>query len=316
MIKLITPRQSETVITLRKEHAEYINNPHDFEAEYDLSSPLPAVFTYEPCVDGDITLTDSSGHERHVRASQGRAEVYNLLIGEKYTWQVKIGSMRSEERVFYTDGETPRLLFVEGVSNVRDFGGYRTSDGGRIRQGMIYRSAEMNGHTPVCEAGLLTLTNELCVRTDIDLRGATGGPYGTPFDRTHIRYVNFPVLAYAEIFDEGQMELYRNAFELLADGTTYPAIVHCRDGMDRTGTMLFILGALLGADEGDLLLDYEISSFSARGPRSRHSEDFSAFFEKFHTYGKSARTAAENFLHECGVSDGTLTRIRELLLEK
>lgn len=34
-----------------------------------------------------------------------------------------------------------RILTLEGVRNFRDFGGYDTADGGRVRPGMLYRSA-------------------------------------------------------------------------------------------------------------------------------------------------------------------------------
>lgn len=65
----------------------------------------------------------------------------------------------------------PRVLdaTVEGAVNLRDLGGYRTTDGSVVRAGRIYRSGMMHTITP---AGLATLRDSLDIRTVVDLRNA------------------------------------------------------------------------------------------------------------------------------------------------
>ncbi len=40
-----------------------------------------------------------------------------------------------------------------------------------------------------------------------------------------------------------------------------PVFYHCQNGADRTGTLGFLIGALLGMSEGDLAKDYELTTF-------------------------------------------------------
>ena len=63
----------------------------------------------------------------------------NLMIGETYCWTVSAldrgnKSYVSETGRFTTDAQGPRNLYVDGVTNVRDLGGWATEDGGRIRR--------------------------------------------------------------------------------------------------------------------------------------------------------------------------------------
>lgn len=321
MIKLLTPKNNSVISFFQDEHLKYLNDHRLLSgissmcSSTDVLSPKPTVFSFEPKLNADILITDSQGRSVTFSAVNGRAEIYNLLIGEKYTWCVKSGFMTSESFCFYTDATPPRLIHVEGISNVRDMGGFSTTDSKRIRQSMLYRSSEIDCHFSLTENGMRTLTDALGIRTDIDLRGVNGEPVSAPLSHCQINHFNFPLSAYGEIFKKEQMALYKKSFELLSNEEIYPALVHCQSGADRTGSWFFILGALLGIDEGELLLDYEMSSFSECGIRSRESDDFSIFLKKLHLYGKSAKDAAEGFLTACGLSENTLLKIRNLLTE-
>ena len=325
MIKLICPKPNATVPLLYPEHKRFLDSPpcellpkvewSELHREgEDSSFPAPVEFCFEPRMDAAVVITDSCGRSKEYLAKSGKAYVYNLFVGESYTWYVKSGLMRSQTERFSTESDLPRLLFAEGISNVRDIGGYASSLGGRVRQGMIYRSSEMNFHYSITEKGKTTLIEDLGIRTDIDLRGVNGEPVSPALDTSLVTWKSFPLAAYAEIFTPEQKELYRQSFELLADKDVFPVMAHCWAGTDRTGTWLYILGALLGIDEGDLMSDYEMSSFSVWGQRSRASVTFREFLDAFHSYGKSARTAAENFLADCGVKHITVEKIRDILI--
>ncbi len=49
-------------------------------------------------------------------------EIYNLKIAKTYYWTVAINGKESEIKSFSTCTNAPRNLYVDGVTNVRDFG--------------------------------------------------------------------------------------------------------------------------------------------------------------------------------------------------
>ena len=71
-------------------------------------------------------------------------ELVNLESGEEYTWCVWCGKKANGAR-FRTENAAPRWLDWRGVAlNARDFGGWRTKDGFRVRQGYAFRSRGLN----------------------------------------------------------------------------------------------------------------------------------------------------------------------------
>ncbi len=317
MIELIYPKNGATVCCHTPEQEAFLcgeSEPHDSRS-LDLSAPLPVRFRFSPAMNGEIILTDSQGRTRCYAAKGGEATVYNLLAGERYSWRISAGAMQSGVWQFTVSDTLPRILFVEGLSNFRDIGGYTATDGRRIRQGLLFRSSEADTNQSITPRGIRELTDSLGVRTDIDLRGVNGEAVRAGFPSDKVSHYSFPLAAYGEIFTASQKELYRQSFELLARESIYPAVVHCAAGMDRAGCWLFILGALIGIDEGDLVLDYELSSFSYWGARRRESADLQGFLERLHGYGRSARDAAEGFLLDCGVTADSLARIRCIFTE-
>ncbi|MBO5269509.1 MAG: tyrosine-protein phosphatase [Clostridia bacterium] len=325
MIHLLTPKENETVTLLSKKHLDYIAHPRNDptskvdwlalrETQEDLSYPVPLPFSFSPAVDGELVLCDPNGREYSLTAESGTAYAENLLIGAEYRWFVRIDGECSETRTFRTDAQVPRMLRVDGISNVRDFGGFLTEDGRRVRQAMIYRTSEMDTHVQITEGGKQTLETELGVRTDLDLRGIKDEPRCPVLDETRVKWVNVPLAAYEEIFTEEQIARYGESYRILLDAQSYPLIVHCWGGIDRTGTWLYILGAMLGVSEDDLGLDYEMSSFARWNRRSRHSDQFRAFRAGLSAYGESLQDAAAGFMKAAGLTDGELTAIRKILL--
>ncbi len=329
MIKLLTPKNGENVVLLRDRHLEYISNPiADPEASkkiewlnlkatgQDMSYPNPVMFSFEPAVDGEIVLARKGGDTRTYKALAGKAEITNFYIDAEYEWYVCIDGEKSEISTFHTDAQTPRMLYVDGISNVRDIGGFYTVDGKkRVKQGYVFRTSEMDTHVEITEDGKKTLLDELCMKTDIDIRGIKDEYRGPVLDESRVKWINYPLAAYIDMFNEAQMELYRQSFELLADENTYPLMLHCWGGIDRTGCWLYILGGMLGVGKDDLELDYEMSSFSRWNRRNRNHPQFVEFLEALHKYGESTYEACVGFLRACGISDKTMDKIRNILLE-
>ena len=214
--------------------------------------------------------------------------VYNLLIGETYYYTVSAGGYTSNIHSFTVEDEAPRNLFVEGVDNIRDVGGWRTEDGGRVRQGMIYRSAHPNdehrtvgsGEMLITEAGLETI-RALGIRTQIDLRSANNGdltesPFGPEVNYVLEQFTEVPaeiifdptvdhIAMQSSLFsDENGRAAIADVMRHFADEENYPIVVNCSAGRDRTGVITFLLNALLGVSEEDLFRDYMFSNLSVK----------------------------------------------------
>jgi len=72
-------------------------------------------------------------------------EVWNLEIAREYEWTVCDGG-EVARGTFKTHDFAPRVMKIKGVPNFRDLGGWKTLDGGRVRQGLVYRSQGLNNN--------------------------------------------------------------------------------------------------------------------------------------------------------------------------
>ena len=97
--------------------------------------------------------------------------VYNLMLGETVWWRGGATLSEAQNNPIHrtTTGTVgPRNLYIDGVTNVRDIGGYASSlvEGGRIRQGLYYRGARLDSITDAGKAEMVRLG----IRQKIDLR--------------------------------------------------------------------------------------------------------------------------------------------------
>lgn len=243
-------------------------------------------------------------------------DIYNLNIGRTYYVCVQKEGKRSEVRRFTTLFEMPRGIFIEGISNVRDAGGY-ACDGGRVRTGVLYRGGEVERHMHITPRGVRAM-QALGIRTDLDLRGEAVGtvdyPALPPFG---IRRVLIPMKPYGEVIAPENAETLCEIFHLLADPEAYPLYHHCWGGADRGGSLAFLIGAVLGVSMEDLLLDYEFTSLSIWNIRSRNYPEFlklkTALLE---AEGESISEKAKKLLTSRGVPEADIASIRSILIEK
>lgn len=247
-------------------------------------------------------------------------EIRNLPRGASFQWSVTAvthsGETRTAEGTFTTSDLGPRVILAEGIHNVRDLGGWTTLSGKKVRQGMLFRGSEMNGKHEIelTPAGRKVLAEELGIRTDLDLRSRgealeiTESPIGSG-----TRLVFHPIGAYKSAFTS---QKYAPIFALFADAENYPIYFHCWGGADRAGTIAFLVNALLGVPEEKLIADYEFTSFSVIGIRSRNSELFQEFWTKLQEFeGETLAEKTEKYLLSIGVTAGQIQSIREIMLE-
>ncbi len=176
---------------------------------------------------------------------------------------------------------TGRRSLLDGASNFRDLGGYRTVDKRVVRDGMVFRSGALHALTDADHQRL----RELGVRVAVDLRPPEEQA-AEPTNVSFIRIVHVPLLRGERTSDpsalangEGYLrDRYTEIvldrapdigviFQALADEDGLPAIIHCAAGKDRTGVVSAILLLALGVDEPTVLDDYELTSeYAAREP--------------------------------------------------
>ena len=247
--------------------------------------------------------------------TETQAQIYNLNIGTTYYWQVKSDTDASPVQVFATEDGYPRFIKLDGVSNVRDLGGYLTADGRRVKQNLAYRSAHLDAITAEAKEYAL---NTLKIRTDLDLRGGGSSPLGSS-----VQHVSVGMRWYEGIFEEEMYEVVRQTISTFADEGNYPILFHCSMGRDRTGTTAFLILGLLGVDEDTLYHEYYASFFSQQGAfnesefplliinMSRLRNGFEAFGDKDDTLQEKIHA----YLLHIGITEEEIQSIRDIWLE-
>ena len=246
----------------------------------------------------------------------------NFHAEREYFWKIEVvgpdGKIESEVSNFHTIDAVPTFFRVEGVTNVRDVGGWKTMDQNKVKRNMVYRGSEMDTHHALTENGRKVLRDNLQIRTDLDLRGeAVGKVFESPIGKD-IRFELIPCKAYSEFTDPERFDTCRALFALLADETAYPIYLHCWGGADRAGTLVLMLNALLGVDDESLLTDYEMTLFSVWGERSRKSDLFCQLMASLDAYGTEKSTLSEKvtaYLRAAGVTQAQMDKIRSIMLE-
>lgn len=205
--------------------------------------------------------------------------VYNLYIDSTYYWRVTAQlqdgtSCVSSASTFTTSATAPRNLYIDGITNVRDLGGWKTPNGASVRQGLLYRCGRLNASSSssvkieITDAGKSEMLERLGVKTEIDLRmvsnnevgGITSSPLGDD-----VTYTQCPMDYTASNLITGNISQIRDIFAILSDLNNYPMIFHCNIGTDRTGLIAFLINGLVGVSEDDLYRDYLFSNFGNIG---------------------------------------------------
>ena len=339
MLKIIQPAEGATLSLLTETHRRFIADEKNratadgnlsfhwyalTKEGSDYSAPAPVRFCWETDEETAVGLyfllvsekPDLSTPVVNICA-QTTFDLYNLKTGTTYYAAVQKEGVRSATICFQTADETPRCIFCDGLPNIRDMGGYKIR-GGKIRQGLLYRGGETEAHIHPTEAGFAALRG-LGLRTEIDMRGEAVGKIAfTALEPLGVRRLLIPELPYDEMLKQENREACRAFFSVLADAQAYPVYFHCWGGADRTGSFAYLLGALLGMSHDDLIFDYEFTSLSVWGMRSRNYTKFLEMEEMLLTYpGRTLTKKAEYFLvNRVGVSARQIHAIRSILIEK
>lgn len=284
------------------------------------------------------------------------AYIDNLKIATDYKWTVTAGG-ESVSSTFKTEAVAPRVLRIPGVPNVRDVGGYIGLGGKRVKQGLIYRSAALNNHpsqkfytkkelydlgrgaeweaaqtnknkrirksiklgkTRFNDAARDDMLKYFGFKTDIDLRNnwetscMTNSPLGSS-----VAWVHSSFAAYGGAHSGWGRKSFKRIFKMMLEEENYPFIFHCYAGQDRTGTLSYVLLALLGVSDEDLSLDWEATGFWNRGHHFSHKGFYDNIPRSFKRHGKGETTIerAVNYVKKNGFTDEDIAKFRKLMLE-
>lgn len=255
--------------------------------------------------------------------TQKKAEIYNCKIDTTYYYRaVKEGGETSDVSSFRTENVAPRNLYIDGVTNARDLGGYSTPFG-KVRQGLLFRTARLNKNktvtpTPIIsEEGIRTMKEFLKVRTEVDLRKNSDNEIGSLTASVlgdGVTYHNLPMTASSDMVTANGESLKR-LFSLLADENNYPLFFHCSIGTDRTGYTAFLILTLLGVDNAAIYRDYLFSNFGNIGSNrtTMNVMGFSLFLAT--QKGNNPREQAEYYLFSIGVTPKEISSFRRIMIE-
>ena len=278
--------------------------------------------TYTVLLSQEEDLSDPLVIEVEGGSDECSCTVQNLMLGTEYYYTISAGDTVSDVYSFTTSADGPRNLYVDGVTNVRDIGGWQTNDGGSIRQGLLIRCGELNEAETVepciTEEGISVMRDILGVKTEIDFRRTEDNEQGGITESmlgSDINYYSEPIGYITDISPDAAS--IAETFHLMADRDNYPIIYHCKIGTDRTGLITYLVLALCDVQMEDIYIDYAFSNLGQiEGKRDPKRLD-KMVNDNFAEYmGDTPKETARNYLTSIGVSEEELDTIVSLLVER
>jgi protein-tyrosine phosphatase len=168
--------------------------------------------------------------------------------------------------------ESQRVLAIKGIRNLRDVGGYPTTDGRVTRWRTVWRSGVLHGLDAAAQKAVLGLG----LKTVIDLRARVElehkpNVFGASAALSY-RWVPFkdPARPDDSVDDGDVTTVYQRALAVrgkrmvaavreLVEPMALPALVHCAAGKDRTGLLVAVLLAALRVPSKTIVDDYVLS---------------------------------------------------------
>lgn len=266
----------------------------------------------------------SDGYE-HKGTKAKKLDIYNSYIGKNYFKVVANytdGSKDETAILEYTvKNNGPRNLKVGNMTNCRDLGGRVTEDGGKIKQGLIFRTCgnKFNYSTSIDDEGKEVMLNELGVKSEINV--SNDDNYNFSFQGVKLKKFYMDYGGSANHHLSRNAESVKNYFNYLADENNYPVFYHCRIGTDRTGLCTIMTLGLLGVSENTIYQDYLFSNFGAIGEKRYIGEK--AGQDNIKNYmaeinrlsGKTFKNKVYNFLLTIGVTKENLDKVISILTE-
>lgn len=285
--------------------------------------------------DSEFTPSDTIG----IKPGSKEVSIYNLVPHHFYYYKVENVVKRNDEPNLSSFLDDPiasgtievegqvRMIYAPSAFNIRDIGGWSTTDGKHIKYEKIYRGSELNGSFPADSIDIVTLRN-LGIAAEIDMRAWYDDMHGVSafgfLSASEVESGEVP--SFYASGDSGQllehltqyMYLYRwrMEFQFVVKNMRVgrPVYVHCRHGADRTGFFCLLLEGLLGVDYDGMVKDYMLTSFKGMFREKSVADGIISFIndlpgstmqEKFNYF----------FIYKVGVSQSDIDYFRSEMLE-
>lgn len=244
-----------------------------------------------------------------------------------------------------------RRLTLDSIENIRDLGGYSTSNGKQTRWRSFLRADHYRSWTPATCQALI----DYGVKLVIDLRAPheTISLPNSFADSEQVTYLNLPFMPnevqsgipfqtllnrledphemYAFMLDECKTPI-GEIFTAIATHNTPTTLFHCHAGKDRTGVIAALLLSLAGVDDDAISQDYALTGdylserltnervqAVAMGEDMRRHDALSITpLQSMRTtlgYLRDRHTDTPAYLQACGVSNDHINVLRALMTE-
>lgn len=298
------------------------------KGEEELSKPKPIVITWkvnETVNDFDFYLSETNDFKafRLYETNTNQIELINLKINTVYYWYVEYIKnnelIKTDVQSFKTVGQTPRNLDIDGITNVRDLGGYKIGDNIYTNQGLIYRSGRLSENEStknlITDKGIKEMVEVLGVKSELDVRKTSdnenGGLTASPLGDT-VNYYSVPMNSGGNYLTLN-VDIFKEVFKVFGNKDNYPIVIHCSIGTDRTGVVCFLINALLGVSEEDLYKDYLFSMFG-HITVNRMPSTIDDYLKKVKmAEGDTLKEQTFNYLVSLGVSETDLNNLIEIM---
>lgn len=335
VLSQVYPENGGTVTLHTKKQDSYLNKPFALmyisaTGKKELSKPESVTLNWvytddEPAEKCTVTVSENENmlNPTIYEVTGDSLVLTNLKIATTYYWTVDADGANSAVYNFTTSADAPRNISVDGVVNVRDLGGWKTESGTRTKQGLIYRCGRLNESSAdtvnieITEDGKNVMLGQLGIKSEIDLRKTEGNEVGgitsSPLGDT-VTYYSCPMEWDGDMLYDNKEQVLR-VFSILADENNYPVIYHCNIGTDRTGMISFLVNALLGVPEDDLIRDYMFSNNANIGGTRKASQMKNSGYYKAvaAAQGSSLSEKTYNCLVDLGVPSDQLDKVIEIL---
>ena len=258
--------------------------------------PNPVTIDWGTASSGTTTITIFADQDltqevwvQNTTNGKTSAAVYNLIPEKTYYCTVEDNTGYLLKGVFTTEGRR-RMMLVSttqsqnNANNCRDLGGLKTTDGRRIKYGMIYRGTNLDGtknksidnYVAPNDTEQGFLMNFMNVGYDIDLRA--GGKSALPDTQVQYVYGNMD----ASLSDVTNVAKSRTVLQGFFDAAAAgkASYFHCAIGSDRTGFWGLLIEGLLGVSVKDCSIDFELTGFAGgvtSGDRPRNQTGYLFF---------------------------------------